>query len=48
MIALSHMLLIAAVGLVMVLAGLGKQALERPPRRICPSCGRNILVCHCR
>lgn len=48
MIAFSHVLLIAAIGIVMVLAGLGEHALERPARRICPGCGRDVRVCHCR
>ena len=39
-----------AIGYVMVVAGLGKNALElRRRRRVCPSCGRRIeaRVCGC-
>ena len=39
-----------AIGYVMVVAGLGKNALElRRRRRVCPSCGRQIeeRVCGC-
>ena len=38
------------VGWLMTLAGVGKRSLEwRPRRRICPSCGREIVarVCGC-
>jgi len=40
----------AAAGLLMALAGIGKNALEwRPRRRICPSCGRQLRgnICRC-
>jgi len=40
----------AAAGLLMALAGIGKNALEwRPRRRVCPSCGRQLRgnVCRC-
>ena len=41
----------AAAGLLMALAGVGKNGLEwRQRRRICPSCGREVRgnVCACR
>jgi hypothetical protein len=38
---LASLLLTTAVGGLMLLAGVGKRALERRPRR-CPSCGRAI------
>jgi NADH pyrophosphatase NudC (nudix superfamily) len=41
----------AAAGLLMALAGIGKNGLEwRQRRRICPSCGRELRanVCACR
>jgi NADH pyrophosphatase NudC (nudix superfamily) len=41
----------AAAGLLMALAGVGKNGLEwRQRRRICPSCGRELRgnVCACR
>jgi NADH pyrophosphatase NudC (nudix superfamily) len=44
------MLSTAAAGLLMTLAGVGKNALEwRQRRRICPSCGRQLRhdVCGC-
>jgi hypothetical protein len=40
-----------AAGLLMALAGVGKNGLEwRPRRRICPACGRELRgnVCACR
>ena len=41
-------ILTSAVGYVMVVAGLGKNALERRSRRkICPSCGIDTTACHC-
>jgi hypothetical protein len=43
------MLLTAAAGLLMTMAGVGKRGLEwRQRRRFCPSCGRNLNVCACR
>jgi NADH pyrophosphatase NudC (nudix superfamily) len=39
----------AAAGLLMALAGVGKNGLEwRRRRRYCPSCGRDLNVCACR
>lgn len=38
----------AAIGYVMVAAGLGKNALElRRRRRVCPACGRDAAACRC-
>ena len=37
----------AGVAIVMVVAGLRTNALERRPIRRCPGCGRDIRVCHC-
>jgi hypothetical protein len=52
---LSHtvalLVLTMAIGYVMVLAGLGKNALElRRRKRVCPSCGRVVeaRACGCR
>jgi NADH pyrophosphatase NudC (nudix superfamily) len=43
------MLLTAAAGLLMTMAGVGKRGLEwRHRRRFCPSCGRDLHVCACR
>ena len=42
-------LFVAAIALVMVIAGLQKSALERRSiSRPCPACGRDVRVCHCR
>jgi hypothetical protein len=43
------MIVCMAVGYVMMVAGLSKNALEwRKPRRVCPSCGRRADSCLCR
>jgi hypothetical protein len=45
------LVLASTVGLLMTLAGLGKNGLEwRQQRRICPSCGRTLRsgACACR
>jgi hypothetical protein len=42
-------LFMAAIALIMVIAGLKKSALElRRSVRSCPACGRDVRVCHCR
>jgi hypothetical protein len=43
------MIICMAVGYVMMVAGLSKNALEwRKPRRVCPSCGHRTDSCLCR
>jgi hypothetical protein len=38
----------AGIGWMMIVAGVGKSALEwRRRRRICPSCGRDTRACAC-